>query len=59
MTTPTDATAALLAAIESGEPVGWVITDPDGNVVDSGPVSFAHMTSELAEQFGLDPVTEN
>lgn len=29
--------------------VGWVVTDPDGNVVDSGPVSIAKADGRLAE----------
>lgn len=30
--------------------LGWQIVDPDGNVVASGPVTIAEMTSELLEQ---------
>jgi hypothetical protein len=29
--------------------VGWVVTDPDGNVVDSGGVSEAHAVAWLGE----------
>ena len=29
--------------------VGWVVTDPDGNVVDSGPVSEAKATAWVGE----------
>jgi hypothetical protein len=29
--------------------VGWVVTDPDGNVVDSGGVSEAHAVAWLSE----------
>ena len=28
------------------EPIGWQVVDPDGNVVDSGGISFAHLTGE-------------
>ena len=31
------------------EPIGWQILDPDGNVVDQGGVSFAHLTGESLE----------
>jgi len=48
----------LAAAIEAGEPIGWQILDPEGNVVDSGPVTFAYLTTDVAEQFGLDPAQE-
>lgn len=48
----------LLAAIEAGEPIGWQILDPEGNVVDSGPVSFAELTTEGAEMFGVDIAQE-
>jgi hypothetical protein len=26
---------------EQGQVLGWVVTDPDGNVVDSGPLTHA------------------
>jgi len=29
--------------------IGWQVLDPDGNVVDSGGVSFAHLTAESLE----------
>lgn len=49
--------AELLDGLESGEidadEIGWQILDPEGNVVSSGPVTFAQMTSELQEQFGI------
>ena len=45
----TDPTAAILAAIEAGEPIGWQVIDADGNVVQSGPVSFAELTSDTLE----------
>lgn len=53
-----DLGAVLAAAIEAGEPIGWQVVDPDGNVVDSGPISFAEMTSDLAESLGIDPAQE-
>jgi hypothetical protein len=34
--------------------VGWQVLDPEGNVVDSGPIVVAEMSGDLAEQFGLD-----
>jgi hypothetical protein len=34
--------------------LGWRIVDPDGNIVDSGPITIAEMTSELAESFGIN-----
>jgi hypothetical protein len=39
------------AASAQQEPVqvGWVVTDPDGNVVDSGGVSEAHAVAWLGE----------
>jgi hypothetical protein len=30
--------------------IGWQVVDPNGNVVDSGPLTIAYMTSELVEQ---------
>lgn len=50
---PPEFAEALQAAIEAGEPIGWQVLDPDGNVVDSGPVTFAELTSEAAQQLGL------
>ena len=44
---------ALQAAVESGEPIGWQVLDPDGNVVDSGPVVIAELTADAAERLGL------
>lgn len=32
-----------------GQPLGWMVTDPDGNVVDSGPVSEAQAVAWLSE----------
>lgn len=29
------------------EPPGWVVLDPDGNVVDSGPGMFLEMASDM------------
>lgn len=46
--------AALLAALESGEPIGWQVVTPDGTVVDSGPVSFAELTSDTLETLDME-----
>lgn len=35
--------------------IGWQVLDPDGNVVQSGAVTVAEMTAELAEMLGLTP----
>jgi hypothetical protein len=35
--------------LPDGIEVGWVVTDPDGNVVDSGGVSEAHAVAWLGE----------
>lgn len=42
------------------EPIGWVVTDPDGNVVDSGPVTEAHAVAWVGEllQQNLTPEGE-
>ena len=44
----------LIAGLESGEidadQIGWQVLDPDGNVVDSGGVTFAELTSDFIEQ---------
>lgn len=45
---------ALLAAIGSGEPIGWRVIDADGNVVDSGPVSFAELSSDVIESLNME-----
>ena len=29
--------------------VGWVVRDPDGNIIDSGPVVVAQAAGELAD----------
>lgn len=29
--------------------VGWVVRDPDGNIIDSGPVMIAQAAGELAD----------
>jgi hypothetical protein len=29
--------------------IGWTVTDPDGNVVASGPISEAHAVAWLSE----------
>jgi hypothetical protein len=34
---------------EIAEPIGWVVTDPAGNVVDSGPVSEAQAVAWVGE----------
>jgi hypothetical protein len=34
---------------ETAQPIGWVVTDPAGNVVDSGPVSEAHAVAWVGE----------
>lgn len=33
---------------QTPEPIGWVVTDPDGNVVDSGGISIAQADGQLA-----------
>lgn len=39
-------TKPLAEALASGEPIGWQIVDADGNVVQSGPVSFASLVAD-------------
>lgn len=34
--------------------IGWQVLDPDGNVIDQGPIVVAEMAGEMAEQLGLD-----
>lgn len=34
---------------DAEEPLGWVVTDPDGNVVDSGPISHAQAAFLVGE----------
>ena len=34
--------------------IGWQVVDPDGNVVDSGPISFAELTSDVLEQLNQE-----
>lgn len=41
-----DTMQQIIAALEAGEPVGWQVLDPDGNVVASGPVSYAELSAE-------------
>jgi hypothetical protein len=36
------------------EPLGWQVVDPDGNVVASGPLVIAEMTSELIEKLAQE-----
>jgi hypothetical protein len=31
------------------EPIGWVVLDPDGNVVDSGPLTHAEAAFLIGE----------
>ena len=54
----TDPIEIITAAIEAGEPIGWQILDPEGNVIDSGGISFAQLTTDGAEKFGLDIAQE-
>lgn len=39
--------------------IGWQVVDPNGNIVQSGPISIAEMTGELRELLGLPPEGEN
>lgn len=32
------------------EPVGWRVIDPDGNVVDSGPLTELEMAATMGEE---------
>lgn len=34
---------------DPGEPLGWVVTDPDGKVVDSGPITHAQAAFLVGE----------
>lgn len=34
---------------DTGEPIGWVVTDPDGNVVETGPVTEAKAVAWVGE----------
>jgi hypothetical protein len=36
--------------VPAGEPVGWRVIDPDGNVVDSGPGMVLEMVTEMGDQ---------
>jgi hypothetical protein len=36
--------------VPAGEPVGWRVIDPDGNVVDSGPGMVLDAVTDLGEQ---------
>lgn len=51
---PPELAEQLCAAIDAGEPIGWQVITPDGEVVDSGPVSFAELTSEVLEQINQE-----
>jgi hypothetical protein len=44
-----------MSTLPDDEMVGWQVTDPDGNVVQSGTVSRAYMTAELAQMLGFIP----
>lgn len=35
--------------------IGWQVTDPDGNVIASGPISIAELTTEMVQALGLNP----
>lgn len=37
------------AAAPCPEPLGWAVTDPDGNLVDSGPISQAQAAAWIGE----------
>jgi hypothetical protein len=32
------------------EPVGWLVLDPDGNVVDSGPQTVTEASADAGEE---------
>lgn len=34
---------------EPVEPMGWQVLDPDGNVIDSGPLTVMYMAADLGE----------
>lgn len=34
---------------QTPEPIGWMVTDPDGNVVQSGPVTEAKAAAWVGE----------
>lgn len=38
--------------------LGWQVLDPDGNVIESGPISIAELTSDAREALGLTPVED-
>lgn len=48
----------LLDGLASGEidadQIGWQVLDPEGNVVDSGGVTFAEMTSDFIERINQE-----
>ena len=39
----------IAAALERGEPVGWTVTDPDGNVIQSGGITAAKAAGGVAQ----------
>lgn len=39
----------VMAAPDLGEAPGWVVLDPDGNVVDSGPLTELESVAEIGE----------
>jgi len=45
----TDPAQVIADALANGEEIGWQVLDADGNVVASGPVSFAELTSDILE----------
>lgn len=34
--------------------IGWQVLDPEGNVVASGPVTIAELTSDARQHYGLE-----
>lgn len=45
-------------AVGPEQEIGWFVTDPDGNVVASGPITKAEMTAELLQMLGIPPTPE-
>lgn len=45
--------------IIDSEDIGWQVLDPEGNVVEAGPVSVAELTSDALQQLGLTPVEDD
>jgi len=44
-----DPAQTIAAALANGEEIGWQVLDPDGNVIQSGGVSFAELSSDILE----------